>query len=223
MYHKITNAEKYTVVFPLKTSFQDLELAQAQTETVQINVLKMFDHEFVSGSKLLISDLQHFEVAHSFLKSSPPTVINSSVIIPKPYINIMKIFYIPPKDVDSTEAEMIVEYEFNGRIHSDRVVFFFAMTIRQAAEKTLAQESIVNFQYLPKMRRVPPTDIDALDFRYVGELPLKIIGVEYNHENVDPDNRFITVTLIIRYRTAVIKVIKRLEFQYSRNEYVNGN
>ncbi len=183
----------------------------------------MFDHEFVSGAKLLISDLEHFEIAHSFLRSSPPMIINSSVIVPKPYINLIKIDYIPPKDVDSVEAELIVEYEFNGRIHSDRVTFFFAMTIRQAAEKTIAQESIVDFQYIPKARRVPPVHMDALDFRYTGELPLKIIGVEYNHENVDPDNRFVTAVIIIRYRTTIIKVNKRLEFHYSRNEYINGS
>lgn len=222
-YHKVTNPEKFTIDFPIDLVENELTLAQSQTESIEVNVLKMFDHEFASGTKMLIQDLEHFEISPAFLKSSPPTVVNSNFVIPKPYINLIKIDYVPPKDVDSLEAEVLVEYELNGRINSDRVVVFFAMSIRTAAEKKLATESMVNFQFLPKSRKVPPIHMDELDFQYNGDLPLKIIGVEYNHESIDPDDRFVNALIIIRYRTVILKLVKRLEFQYSRNEYINGS
>lgn len=219
---KSRRQQEFSVEFIIKTTFEELTFSQSETETIQVNVRRMLDESIDAGEKLEIKDLEHFTINPTFLRGSPPVIINSSVILPRPYIDVIKIEYIPPYDIDSKSAQLIVEYDYNGRTHSERVGFEFVSTIRQAAEILVKQETVVNYRYIPLSRRVPPVHMDEDDFTYDGDLPLRIVGVEYKYESVDPDNRFVNATLLVMYRTVVVKVIKRLEFQYSFNEYVNG-
>lgn len=220
---KSNKNDMLTVTIPL--NLDDIEAARAISLTgmIDVNVLSLSHTDILDGLALTIDQIKHYTIDTKFLNGTPPINLSASIVTAKPYIEIRKIDYLPPKDIDSKVAQLIVAYMFNGRTHVERVQFEFAGTIREAAERTIVHEPRINFKYVPTSRKTPPIGFEKSQFVYTGDLTLDIVGVNYDYQKIDPDNRFVDVELEIYYRATLVKIKKRIEFQYSKNEYINGN
>lgn len=220
---KVTKNDQFLVIVPV--NFEDEEATRqiSLSGTYNVNVLNLGSEDVIDGLALTVDQLKHYSIDTKFLNGTPPISVSPAIVVPKPYIEIRKIDYIPPKNIDSRSAQLIVSYMFNGRTFVERVEFQFAGTIREAAERTIIHESRLNFKYTPIIRKTPPASFDVSQFIYTGDLTLEITNVKYDYSKIDPDNRFVDVELEIFYRATIVKIKKRLEFQYSKNEYINGN
>lgn len=174
---------------------------------------------------LSFDDVDELELSRDFAKGSPPVTVSPSVISARAGVKIIFLEYIPPTDIDSRKALFRVEYTVKGnkKKQSKLIGFSFNKTIREAADETIKTIASTDFRFLQKDRTVIPVDIKAEDFAYVGPIiNLDIVDVLYNFDAIDLDWRFITVSIIVEFKSINYKIDKVLEFTYSKRDYVKG-
>lgn len=169
--------------------------------------------------------VEEFVINDEFLKSSPPAQISLDVIIPSEGVDIRRIEYFPPEDIDSRLAAFKVEFtqENSKSFISKLVKFEFAKTIREAADAAMKSTYETDFTYLGEDRISPPVEMGVDDFEYVGKLTnLKIVDVIYNYNAIEEEIRFIQIDLIVEYKSINYKINKTIEFAHSKADYFNG-
>ncbi len=222
---KVSTRKTYTVQLPMNESDSEHRLANfSLTGQLNVNVLQNDDQEVVKGLTLTVDKLTKYKIDDAFIMGGPPILPGSNIIIPGPKTLFKRIDYMPPANVDAKSAYLQVEYidEDDQRTHNERVRFEFAKSIRETVEAIAASIPASDFEYKVDNRRVVPDSISPLDFEYKGTYPLDIVDVNYNYSEIDPDDRVVEFDLVISMRTATTVIKKRVEFFYSKNEYIDG-
>ncbi|WP_128008551.1 hypothetical protein [Mycoplasma sp. ATU-Cv-508] len=190
-------------------------------QTSQITV----DTEVAIEKGLIIplNQVKHYSVDRSFVRGVPPIKISSSIVTAKSGAKLRKVIYMPPASIDETRSYLQVEYYYDGRIFNEQVEFDFGQTIREEAENLVSRIKPRDFVYLPLNRLAPPTFIRAEQFSYQGPIQnLRLVDVEYHYDQIREDDRFVDMTLVVSYRSVNLLIPKRLEFKYSKRQYVSG-
>ncbi len=198
-----------------KDKLKDLSV----TGEIDINVLKLTNQEVKQGVTLTLEDIENFEISEKFLAAPPPVVPEKNIVIPKKDIILQKVTYIPPLSIDSRVGYLQVEYQKSERVINERVAFEFPATIRQSAEALVHAIPAEEFVYAGPSRKVTPKEVDKTFFRYNGKADIDIDGVIFDKNLINDDSRFTHLFLLIKCRTAIVKVPMALEFELSRNEY----
>lgn len=182
------------------------------------------DKEVVKGLVKSANEITRFQINNEFIEAGPPINVPIDVLIPGVGVSFRKIDYIPPISITDTLGYFQVEYEFDGRIYNEKVKFYFLKSIQDVALDKIKSIPLSDFAYLPKNRTTPPTYIKAKDFKYEGNVPgIRVEQVNYNYDMVKMDDRIIRVELIVSYRLVNLAIFKRLEFRYSKAEYISGD
>ena len=204
------------------TELFDKEAENAEVNELSIKSLTSTDWEVSEGLTLTPEEVKNYWIDPSFWKTAPPIKPTADLITPKAGVKLKKVDYFPPKTITSKNGYLHIYYIKNKRTYSERVKFEFKLSIAEAAQKVISSVNAKDVIYLSENRMVAPTKLTADNFKYIGELPVTITGVDYNFEAVDSDDRFITCDVIFTYRTVSLKFRKKLEFQFSKSEYVSG-
>lgn len=187
-------------------------------------VEKFQDKEVIKGLVKSANEITRFQINNEFLNEGPPINVPVDVLIPGVGVSFRKIDYIPPIAITDTLAYFQVEYEFEGRVYNEKVKFHFHKSIQDVALDKIKSIPLSDFVYVPKNRITPPTYIKAKDFKYEGNLPgIRVEQVNYNYDMIKMDDRIIKVELIVSYRLVNLAIFKRLEFRYSKAEYISGD
>ena len=202
----------------------DFDLVEDTNEQrSQIGILKTQDEEVKKKLSKTVEELSRFQIKPNFLNGAPPIDVNLSILIPGMGVKFRKVNYYPPKTIDDKKAYLQVEYYFKDRIYNERVKFMFSKTIRESVVALIKRVQLSDFKFLSESRIAPPTFLTSEDFRYEGRVPgVEITDVIYNYDEVGNDKRHIMPELVVTYRTVDLIVRKKLEFKYSKNEYIEG-